>query len=1676
MGFNEFWLQSNKGKHISADDMQSILKSDMGKSKGLKQIFNIFDSDPNGIIEGSELESLFTKMVDFAGSNGNMILEEEEAEAFLENEKDDKGESLKDKGVTVKDVFDFLGKITNAVSKKVTPSTQDIGTTVEIPTQTTPQNKSDARAKIDNILKNPKYTRTIETNTIISVCDETGKRVAIIYPRIERVEIYDQPFDSPSEIHKSTGVAYSYSGEHLYNFEHDYDAMKEGERYPRITEYHDDGTMLEIEPNGHSKTYKITTDPATYKKVRGQLLSESYREVDAYGNTVKTTEIDYQKNTTTILDRDWNGYEYNNEDKSVVREIVTQWDDEITARYQYQNYVTDGGMRTYEILHYGQDKVQAEELSASERRELRQFAVNQIMEDVEGAISALDAVGNNLGVFQRMVNSPVMIMDALIDSWAGTNLFQDIHETQRKMKDFQSKIRNLPTTASNFEEEFYNTLGTEYKPEKIKELKMVTGQLEQNLALRAISSAIDGLLKYGTKGMTEPQKWNVYKNLFGQIIGKDAANFKVDMAVKMFGEKYAEKQLKEELKKYQSDFQKQIRKGLSAEGLQKRYKALYEECFGESNTEWTDDYLAMLNGCAMVWEVASVFVGAGEFSASAGFVETSAALSTKFGGKILSKAAATVIGASIPAVAESVGHVFTDNGREQLAQGDIAGAFASETASEKFYTNLMYGAFGAFASGPTGETVSKLIQIVSKSPSKIATVMSNIVGVGTETTLDVVFDRLTSDLSLTESLGQNGVMNFAMMFMGGRINHRVSSNDLAKARKNARDVKVQRKEDGTYVLKDGKKTVEFKTERELCEFLLLGKKMTEVGRHASRAAEKSSMENPTQIDEVVVVAQRPQGASDPKVKEDVTIKEDTTPKEAEHTKKPSYEAPETRLNNMTTSEALAASSERVRTKTTEVDNKIKTSNLTSNEKSLWEKCKQEIEDIKNGNSRFEIVDKVQILYLKLDHLISRVAGDLKQRLIELKEDLTIYLEKKGFIEKLPYLDRLKENGFKDVKILENLTEAERASLVESMHAGDIHTLMLFANGGKPACYLTTSQARHDAIAKMKNDDIDIVQADIKDYNGCPVTENYLLNKKDVQEIIKNNKELYAVRLGIDKNSSVDEIYKKLISQDSPLSQSGRCDDILGLTLGYPRYSTMIYQLKEYANIEPEEFKTNLEETKEKLKQALYAEDSPYKNMSDKFKQKLAAQIDKIDGYNFSNKTLSVKNFEDPRAIYPFATFLNEPAEIARIQKGIDHFEETMDRHRKINYEQPRATRSQIADATSDIISHYSARKSDIDTYMHEAGLDQLGEFSSRVKSRSSLNDKITNYASDNLSAPIEECIGDVRDAYGGRTLIDSINLKEHPEVKALLDAGKEKEAILRAAEIQSAPTLEKLKGMIVRMGNGTADLHIDRISNYVSKDGVPYFSEKQLAELKQCATRNGVELQITTKLEADDVKAGQVDFNYKPTTKNQPSGYTALQINFRTKQGETLEWQCRGKLVGAFAEGEHIPYDLRTGKNIVGDHPELKGLYEPIEALLDPQVMPKEEFSQYNKYLNAYYEYLRKTELGFKAEEPKLSNFGDFDVRLEAQNLVHLHEVADKLKKGEITRRQAMAEYERRISGKVENPILKHLDYKKNTNSEVSIQDKVDNIQTTDDIAVFIQENGKLKPELLDNIKNVLKD
>ena len=329
---------------------------------------------------------------------------------------------------------------------------------------------------------------------------------------------------------------------------------------------------------------------------------------------------------------------------------------------------------------------------------------------------------------------------------------------------------------------------------------------------------------------------------------------------------------------------------------------------------------------------------------------------------------------------------------------------------------------------------------------------------------------------------------------------------------------------------------------------------------------------------------------------------------------------------------------------------------------------------------------------------------------------------------------------------------------------------------------------------------------------------------------------------------------------------------------------------------------------------------------------------------------------------------------------------------------------------------------DIVSTIKKMGLADGERFSFRSKSVQSLHDKIQNALADSMekggSLTFEQALDDVRDAEGIRTIFEAKDYTSHPEVQELLQKGDEKGAVRRASELQSNDTFEALKGYIDSVADGTNDVELFKMSNYMGKDGIPYFSEEQLMTLKHYAASKGVKIpifeRVTVKEEADGTKT--VEKNPKATTKVRGSGYTAFQANFRTKNGFIFEGQWRGSIVDPFAEAEHVPYDIRTGKDIIGVHTELTNIYKPIiESLAGENKISDVFFDEHTNYLTEYYEYSRKTELGFEDGKNPPKFPAGLDTRLRAENLLLLHEYVEKIKKEPEREAELRAEYESKL-------------------------------------------------------------
>ena len=280
----------------------------------------------------------------------------------------------------------------------------------------------------------------------------------------------------------------------------------------------------------------------------------------------------------------------------------------------------------------------------------------------------------------------------------------------------------------------------------------------------------------------------------------------------------------------------------------------------------------------------------------------------------------------------------------------------------------------------------------------------------------------------------------------------------------------------------------------------------------------------------------------------------------------------------------------------------------------------------------------------------------------------------------------------------------------------------------------------------------------------------------------------------------------------------------------------------------------------------------------------------------------------------------------------------------------------------------------------DTGLDKGLKFSNRAKSVQSIYDKINSNMKKGKS--LEASIQKVQDGYGVRTIMDDFNYKQYPEIVEMYKKDPE-QAYRMAAKKQSEHIIKNLEKLIEKqLTNG--DFSMVTISNYKGKNGLPYLSTEQINELCEFAKQKGITLDV--KID----ETGSME-NIKG------SGYTALQMNLKYKDGTVIEWQTRGQDVDNFAEAEHVMYDSRQEKDITGGREQLKELYAPYEKAA--QDMETEDFADYMDYLTNYYKQLRLKELGFPVIFPKLpAKFGT-NPDISAEGLLKLHDEKERILK-----------------------------------------------------------------------------
>ena len=335
----------------------------------------------------------------------------------------------------------------------------------------------------------------------------------------------------------------------------------------------------------------------------------------------------------------------------------------------------------------------------------------------------------------------------------------------------------------------------------------------------------------------------------------------------------------------------------------------------------------------------------------------------------------------------------------------------------------------------------------------------------------------------------------------------------------------------------------------------------------------------------------------------------------------------------------------------------------------------------------------------------------------------------------------------------------------------------------------------------------------------------------------------------------------------------------------------------------------------------------------------------------------------------------------------------------------------VALAVEHLVRQYNVEKVNITQFIESMGFNKFGHYECRVKSDTSLFDKISNYLKDHPDETFADAINDVRDCYGGRFVLDFSKMMNDPEVVKLVNQGKIGEAKQFAAE--------KTKDELVKLFRTQAEKNPDmfyRVSNYVTKEGNGLFDESHLFEMRRKdigSTQKGLDC-VVLSTDEEVISQGK-----KKSTKSQRSGYCAFQVNL-TINGRSVELQFKTDEVHKVSNAEHWIYDMVTGKDIVGRTEKLEEFVSPLRTLV-LDTMPKEVYDNYyTKYTSAWYNWAElKAEGKETPPEPKLQDYAPegttFDRRLSMKNLILFDEIAGRIKKG-LPVEDGIKEYNERLS------------------------------------------------------------
>lgn len=149
-----------------------------------------------------------------------------------------------------------------------------------------------------------------------------------------------------------------------------------------------------------------------------------------------------------------------------------------------------------------------------------------------------------------------------------------------------------------------------------------------------------------------------------------------------------------------------------------------------------------------------------------------------------------------------------------------------------------------------------------------------------------------------------------------------------------------------------------------------------------------------------------------------------------------------------------------------------------------------------------------------------------------------------------------ELGFKNIDILKNATEVRRNKIFAYLKMTNKEKdFLMFASGNKPALIENMGRYTSDMFDCLRSPSVNVAEF-ILSGEG-----NLVLNKNAVMQVIKENRQLFAKRMGLPVTAGIDEIYKIISrSYNNPLATPHKYADIRALLQGATKENAYFAQI------------------------------------------------------------------------------------------------------------------------------------------------------------------------------------------------------------------------------------------------------------------------------------------------------------------------------------------------------------------------------------------------------------------------------------------------------------------------------------------------------------------------------------